>query len=106
MTIFYRTFFRNPDAPWRYVLGFEPGWMPQADLEAYREIRRSRGATESYEPWVEKMRREDRLLIKLTSNTPPQVPGLEWYQVEFSLWSGRLPKAPPPSPPPPAAPAL
>jgi hypothetical protein len=106
MTIFYRTFFRNPEAPWRYILGFEPGWMPQADLETYREIRRSKGATESYAPWVEKMRREDRLLIKLTSNTPPQVPGLEWYQVEFSLWSGRLPKTPPPSPPPPAAPAL
>jgi hypothetical protein len=100
MGVFYKTFFRNPEAPWRYVLGFEPGWMPQRDLEIYREIRRSRGATEAYEPWVARMRREDRLLIRLTSNAPPPVPGLEWYQVEFSMWSGRLPKAPPPAPRP------
>lgn len=101
MPIFYRTFFRNPDAPWRYILGFEPGWMPPQDLETYREIRRSKGATESYAPWVARMRREDRLLVRLQSNAPPPVPGLEWYQVEFAVWSGRLPKgAPAPAPAP------
>jgi len=95
MPIFYRTFFRNPDAPWRYILGFEPGWMPQRDLEIYREIRRSHGATESYEPWVRRMRPQDRLLIRFGSNAPPPVPGLEWHLVEFSIWSGRLPRTPP-----------
>jgi hypothetical protein len=95
MWLFYRTFFRNPDAPWRYMTGFEPGLMPPEDLATYRAILRGHGATETYEPWVRRMRPEDRLFIRLASNAPPPVPGLEWYQVEFSIWSGRLPKTPP-----------
>jgi hypothetical protein len=55
-------------------------------------ILKGRGATETYEPWVRRMPPENRLFIRLASNAPPPVPGIEWYQVEFSIWSGRLPK--------------
>jgi hypothetical protein len=91
MRIFYRTFFRNPDAPWRYILGFESALMPPEDLEIYRSILNNHGATAMYLPWVRKMKPADRLVIRLTSNTPPAVPGLEWYQPEYSIWIGRLP---------------
>ncbi|HAL91496.1 MAG TPA: hypothetical protein DCM68_00520, partial [Verrucomicrobia bacterium] len=38
MSVFYQTFFKNPHAPWRYILGYEPGLMPEDDLKIYRNI--------------------------------------------------------------------
>ena len=56
MQFFYNTFYRNPQAQWRYITGFEPALMPAEDLQVYRNIQRSRGADDSYEPWIKKLR--------------------------------------------------
>jgi hypothetical protein len=61
----------------------------------FREIRKSRGATDSYAPWIAKMSARDRLWIRQASNVPPPVPGLEWYQPVLATWCGRLPRKTP-----------
>jgi hypothetical protein len=33
MTLFYQTFFKNPNADWRYILGFEPTLMTDEDFQ-------------------------------------------------------------------------
>jgi hypothetical protein len=104
MWVFYAMFFRNPDAPWRYVLGFEPAMMPPDDYRVYREVKRSGGATESYLPWLRKMRPTDRLYVMNHSPVPPPIPGLEWFQPVLTVWAGRLPRAAEPGPGPPAVP--
>jgi hypothetical protein len=92
MTVFYQTLFRNPHAPWRYVLGFEPAWMRPDDLEIYRKIQWNYGAAQSFEPWVRKMRPEDRLVLRRLSDNRPPIDGLEWYYAATNTWIGRLPK--------------
>lgn len=87
MAIFYDTFFHNPDAPWRYMLGFSP-WMPLEDQIIYRNIRRS-GEYAAYEPWIKKMRPQDRLAIILPAGLYPPIPQLEWYRIG-DIWIGRL----------------
>ena len=41
LDVFFRTFYANPRADWRYLLGFEPGIMPREDRRILREIQRS-----------------------------------------------------------------
>ena len=38
MTIFYQTFFKNPNADWKYILGFEPTFMPAEDFDIYHKM--------------------------------------------------------------------
>jgi len=92
MAIFYQTFFRNPHAPWRYCLGFEPAWMRPDDLAIYRKIQWNYGAAQSFEPWVKKMRPEDRLILRRSSDSKPPIEGLEWHYAATNIWIGRLPK--------------
>ncbi len=33
MTLFYQTFYKNPKANWRYILGFESTFMPDEDFK-------------------------------------------------------------------------
>ena len=91
MTVFYNTFFKNPHAPWRYVLGFEPSWMPPEDLKIFRNIQKNFFSNSSYTPWVKKMKPEDRLIIKRAKYQPPEIPGLEWTYLPNMIWIGRLP---------------
>jgi hypothetical protein len=95
MTVFYQTFFKNPHAPWRYILGFEPTFMPPEDLKIYRNIQRNFGAYKAYGPWVNKMRPEDRLVIRAGASAAPTVPGLEWHYTARDLWLGRKPRPEP-----------
>jgi len=88
MFLFYQTFYANPNADWRYVLGFEPSMMTKEDLAVFRNAQLS-GSVQSYEPWVKKMRKEDRLV--LTSSVMPQIKELKWYQAIPNTWIGRLP---------------
>ena len=37
MSLFYETFYKNPDGDWRYMLGFEPTWMPKEDFGIYKK---------------------------------------------------------------------
>jgi len=89
MAVFYNVFFHNPHGPWRYILGFEPIWMPKDDLAIYRQIQISRSKAENYEPWVEKMTEKDRMMLIHASQ--PKIPGLTWHEVVPTVWSGRLP---------------
>ncbi len=99
MGVFYGLFFSNPDGPWKYVLGFEPAIMPPADYAVFCEIKRSKGATEAWLPWLQRMRPQDRLYVVQRSNVAPSIPGLEWFQPVYAIWAGRLPAAAPAAPP-------
>jgi hypothetical protein len=92
MGVFYALFFKNPDAPWKYALGFEPAIMLPEDYRVYCEIKRSRGATEAYMPWVARMEPADRLYVQQRSNAAPPIPGLEWFQPVYGIWVGRRPR--------------
>lgn len=92
MAVFYHTFYKNPLAEWRYMLGPEPTVMPEEDLEIYRNIMLNPNNLEAYKPWVQKMTLLDRLAIRSLSNSPPPISSLEWYQIVPALWIGRIPK--------------
>ena len=89
MAFYYDTFYKNPTADWRYILGYEPAILPEADLEILRSIQLSHGALEAYEPWIQKMRPIDRLVIY--SPGQPNLPQLEWHHAAGDIWIGRLP---------------
>jgi hypothetical protein len=93
MDIFYGTFFKNPQAKWRYMLGFEPTFMPENDLRIYRQIQFN-SSLEAYQKWIAKMRPQDRMMLKgeFGSSGPP-IPDLEWRRVS-GIWIGRLPSNP------------
>jgi hypothetical protein len=91
MRVFYTTFYANPRAPWRYILGYEPTFMPPADLAVYRRIQWNRGDPRTYAPWIEKMRPEDRLILSRAAGNPPEIPALEWNYTASKTWIGRLP---------------
>jgi hypothetical protein len=92
LDVFFRTFYANPQADWRYLLGFEPGIMPREDRRILREIQRSGYAPEAFAPWLKRMRLEDRLI--LLQAWKPAIPELEWYYARGNTWIGRQPRAP------------
>jgi len=92
MDVFYETFFKNPRAPWRYVLGFEPTFMQADDLKTLRTIDFYHGAVQAYEQWVKKMRPEDRLVMRNATGRAPSIAGLEWKYAVKNTWIGRLPR--------------
>ena len=91
MGTFYSMFYRNPTAPWRYMLGFEPGIMPREDVEIYRKIQADPSPA-SFELWVRKMRPEDRMIVFNLTGESPKIEGLEWYDGGNCLWIGRIPQ--------------
>jgi len=97
MTIFYETFFKNPKAPWRYMLGFEAALMPPEDLAIFRKIQWNYSAYQSFAPWVEKMRPADRLILRRSFGEKPNIPGLEWHYAASGIWIGRPPRQPQPA---------
>jgi hypothetical protein len=100
MTIFYQTFFKNPNADWRYVLGFESAYMTDPDFKVYENFVKNGGDAKTLKPWVDKMRPEDRLVARAPREAPPGIPQLEWNYGVSGIWIGRLPRtnAPPPAP--------
>jgi hypothetical protein len=90
--LFFTTFFRRPMAPWRYMVGFEPGLMPVEDREILRVIQRER-TPEAFAPWVARMRSEDRLVLR-PAGRPPAIPGIAWTDLGGNLWSGRIASVP------------
>jgi len=92
MSIFYDTFFKNPKANWRYMLGFEPTMMPPEDLAIYRKIQWNLGAYKSFQPWINKMRPQDRVIVRQGAAGKPNIPELEWKQLVRWIWVGRLPR--------------
>ena len=100
MYVFYHTFFKNPHAKWKYMLAFEPAFMPVEDQRIYRNIQRNSYSHKAHEPWVAKMRPQDRMVIPSGSGSPPAVSGLEWKYVVRGTWIGRLPRSIGPTPDP------
>jgi hypothetical protein len=91
--LFHQLFYHRPDAPWRYMVGFEPGLMPPEDLAVYRDFMK-RGTIDALAPWVARMRPPDRLVL-LGPQSSPAGTVLEWRHLGGSLWGGRLPSRPP-----------
>ena len=104
MTIFYQTFFKNPNADWRYILGFEPALMPDEDFQVFHKIMWNYGEAKAYEPWVGKMRPPDRLVIRGGRGSLPSSSQLEWEYGVSGIWIGRLPRIPQSGTPPPTIP--
>ena len=105
MTVFYQTFFKNPNADWRYILGFEPALMPDEDFQVYHKIMWNFGDAKAYEPWLKKMRPQDRLVIRGGRSSLPSSSQLEWEYGVSGIWIGRLPRIPQSGTPPPTIPA-
>jgi len=91
MRIFYDTFYENPHAEWKYVLGFEAAMMKPEDLAIFRKIQWNYGADEAFLPWVRKMTHEDRLILRRPKSQAPNIPGLKWYYAATNIWIGRKP---------------
>jgi hypothetical protein len=102
MDVFFETFYANPTADWKYILGFESGWMLPDDLKTLRNYQWNFSDARALEPWVKKMRPEDRMIIHATGGGAPNIPELQWYYAATELWIGRLP--PPGTSPAPVAP--
>ena len=96
MRVFNETFFKNPTAQWRYILGFESALMLPEDLAVLRKVQWNFGDIRAYERWVERMRNEDRLILRaswLHASGPPNIPQLEWHYAVSDLWIGRRPQS-------------
>ncbi len=103
MGIFYQTFYKNPTADWRYILGYEPALMPAEDFAIFHGILWNNGDAKAYAPWVDKMKPADRLVIRGNGNEHPNLPKLEWNYGVSGIWIGRTPRPAPtnaPSAPP------
>jgi hypothetical protein len=92
MGIFYQTFYKNPTADWRYMLGYEPSLMPAEDFATYHSILWNDGDAKAYAPWVNKMKPADRLVIRGNGNERPNIPQLEWDYGVSGIWIGRTPR--------------
>jgi len=88
--LFHQLFYHRPDAPWRYMVGFEPGLLPPEDLAVYRDFLKQ-GTVEALRPWVARMQPRDRLVVVLAGPASPMMPELEWRNLGGPLWSGRRP---------------
>jgi hypothetical protein len=92
MTMFYQTFYKNPKADWRYILGFEATLMRSEDFEVYHKVLWNYGDSKAYAPWLLKMKPADRLVIRGGRGSPPSLPQLEWNYGVSGIWIGRLPE--------------
>jgi hypothetical protein len=105
MTLFYQTFYKNPTGDWRYMLGFEPTWMPKEDFDVFQNVLWNSGEAKTYAPWIKKMRATDRLIIRGGRGASPGIPQLEWKYSGQGIWIGRTPRNAPTGTSPPTIPA-
>ena len=89
MRLFFQLFYSRPQAPFRYMVGYEPALMPADDLATFRRIQAARTG-DSFAPWLARMTPRDRMILLSTEGEPP-IPGLEWTRVSRAVWSGRIP---------------
>lgn len=89
MKTFYYLFYRYPNGSWRYILGYEPGLMPEDDIQTYNNIKKRGQSSVTFKPWIDKMRPEDRLVI--FSGEQPFIPELAWRNFGLGMWFGYIP---------------
>jgi hypothetical protein len=89
MSFFYDTFYYNPQANWRYILGFEPALMPEEDLKILRHMQWNHWDWPTWQPWIQKMRPQDR--VEIPNPGPPPIAELEWREAANGMWIGRKP---------------
>jgi hypothetical protein len=87
MGVFYRTFFHNPHADWRYVLGMEAAAMTEENRRVYTQLALSAGSVDALSAWVKAMTPADRMV--LLSGGQPKVEGLDWGMAVVGIWVGR-----------------
>ena len=88
MTHFYYQYYADPEGKYKYVLGFEPAIMPQADRKTFREIIYSLFHYSSYKPWVDKLTEKDRIFAY--NDISPYYPQLDWIKAGTHLWIGKI----------------
>jgi len=86
MLIFYMHYFAYPNATWKYVVGFESSLMPEDDLQVLRSLHYNFSYGKEFEPWVRKMRPQDRLI---TRTLIPGIDGIEWIQASRNFYIGK-----------------
>lgn len=90
MATFYLNYFENPDARYRYVIGFEPAIVPAENRSVFRDIVYTDFHFKSYEPWIKKLTNKDRIFT--TVDISKNYPQLDWIKAANKLWIGKLPK--------------
>jgi hypothetical protein len=91
--VFFKTFYKNPIAPWRHILGFEPGLMLPKNLKVLRNAEWNFGDAKIIHAVGAKMRPENRMIIHATGGGRANLPELEWNYAATETWIGRLPRA-------------
>ena len=66
--------------------------MPDEDFQVFHKIMWNFGDAKAYEPWVKKMRPQDRLVIRGGRGSLPSSSQLEWEYGVSGIWIGRLPR--------------
>ena len=69
--------------------------LPDEDFRVYQSVRRRPGDPKALQPWVEKMKPADRLVVRGGFDAPPNIPQLEWGYGTGGLWIGRRPQTNP-----------
>ncbi len=89
--VYWVAFFKNPDGDWKYIVGYEPAFMPVDDFKVYHSVHWNLGDAKAYSPWVNKMTSADRLVIRGGRGEAPNIPRLEWNYGVSGIWVGRWP---------------
>jgi hypothetical protein len=87
MTAFYAHYYAYPNAKWKYAIGYEPVLMPEENLVVYRDILFHNRRDHSFEPWIKKMRPQDRIF---TSKILNGYKDIEWIRGSLHFMIGRL----------------
>ncbi len=91
MNVFYLGLYLNPWLNYRFLLGYEPALLPDAELKTLRNIQWQGASDPSLAPWIMRLRDIDRILIT-RRGPPPNYPALEWYAPMPGVWIGRRPQ--------------
>lgn len=87
MSVFYKHFYEYPNAPWKYILGFESAIMPDEDRKVLRRIGYNFRLPDEFLPWINKMTKADRLI---TVGSVGNFPQLESIRGARNYWIYRL----------------
>lgn len=91
MGLYNTLVYTYPGGRWKYILGEESSHMPEEDRAIFLDILRARLSPETFRPWVDKLRPQDR--IAMYSRTCPPFDRLIWVNPVNTLWIGRLPSS-------------